>query len=488
MLKIVIADDEKFIRKRLMQCIDWDSLGYEVVGEAADGQKLYEIIQSENPDVVITDIKMPVIDGLDVIDKVKRQGYKTEFIVISGYEEFEYAQRSIEIGVFSYVLKPIDKEKLINIIRKLTKKITGTHDLPQMKKKLFKEGKVIDGGVIAMILYYDEVVNTDIVAAITRQCIDTHLSVCYNVDENKKHVILVYKCKGEDEYSLISNMFYDINKNVSNISESAVSIYYSNKIFNEDDLNETVELLRKTEEYRPYIGKRRLEELRTVLRPRKLNITATPDTIEIDLLKYTEEFAFSRIKFMFKELPLPDMNMKMVKSTCLLFTNYLYCALIKNNLSDDNIKTIFREFIEKFETYEFIETMQEAVVNLIDELRNSVLTDDTEGDENYIISQSIKYIEDNIQNDISLREIADSMEISYGYLSRLFNQERYGGFVAQLRQRRIKRAKELLRSSNMKIYEIAYETGFKNAKYFSEVFKKETGVTAVEYRKNKKLK
>ena len=125
MIKLIIADDEELIKKRLIQCIAWEEMGYEVTAEASDGEELLEKIKEYNPDVVLTDIKMPVMDGIEVANAVREMGIKTEFVIISGYDDFMYAQKGIEAGVFSYILKPIDKLRLVEIFKKLATKLNS---------------------------------------------------------------------------------------------------------------------------------------------------------------------------------------------------------------------------------------------------------------------------------------------------------------------------------------------------------------------------
>src|SRR5690554_3938573 len=112
MIRVVIADDETRICKLIIKLIDWDKLGMLIVGTASNGIEALELIQKENPDIVITDIRMPGYDGLDMIERAKGINSDLEFIIISGYGQFEYAKKAIEYGVKDFLLKPINKEEL----------------------------------------------------------------------------------------------------------------------------------------------------------------------------------------------------------------------------------------------------------------------------------------------------------------------------------------------------------------------------------------
>lgn len=112
LLKVVIADDEKRVCLLIQKIIDWESLGYEVAAIANSGTEAYNLIEQYNPDVVITDIRMPGFDGVELIKHTKEQGHHPEFIIISGYKHFEYAHDALKLGVEHYLLKPIDKDEL----------------------------------------------------------------------------------------------------------------------------------------------------------------------------------------------------------------------------------------------------------------------------------------------------------------------------------------------------------------------------------------
>ena len=123
MIKVFLAEDEYVIRAGIRNNVDWEAHGYEFCGEAGDGELAFSLIRKLNPDIVVTDIRMPFMDGLELSRHIKEELPKTEIIILSGYEEFEYAKRSIELGVAQYLLKPISAEKLIEELDRIKEKI-----------------------------------------------------------------------------------------------------------------------------------------------------------------------------------------------------------------------------------------------------------------------------------------------------------------------------------------------------------------------------
>ena len=128
MVKVFLVEDEKFVREGIKNQIDWNAYGFDFVGEAADGESALPLIESLKPDILITDIKMPFMDGLELGRIVKDKFPDTVIIFLSGYDDFDYAQRAIHIGASEYILKPISKEKLLSVLQKVKSVITSKYN------------------------------------------------------------------------------------------------------------------------------------------------------------------------------------------------------------------------------------------------------------------------------------------------------------------------------------------------------------------------
>ncbi|MDR2144685.1 MAG: response regulator [Treponema sp.] len=132
MYTMLVADDEPWIRERIIRSIDWAGAGAIVAGEAADGEEALRLCQKLRPDIVITDIRMPGINGLDFIKALRENGINAKIIIISGYGEFEYAQRAIKLGASDYILKPVENDELLAIVKKCIRELE-----PETRKKPF---------------------------------------------------------------------------------------------------------------------------------------------------------------------------------------------------------------------------------------------------------------------------------------------------------------------------------------------------------------
>lgn len=127
MLRLLIADDEKVIRESLAKCLNWEKIGIQVVGCCADGLEALDCIIDESPDIVITDIKMPGLGGLDLITKMQNIDREIQFIILSGYREFDFAKKAMELGVRWYLLKPVSEEQLMNAVLDTIKSSVQRH-------------------------------------------------------------------------------------------------------------------------------------------------------------------------------------------------------------------------------------------------------------------------------------------------------------------------------------------------------------------------
>lgn len=165
--KVLIVEDEVFMREGLKNLIDWKELGFEIVGEAEDGISAFEFLKKMQVDVLISDIKVPLLSGLDLIERVKREIKNLpEVIIISGYADFEYAKKAIQHGVVNYILKPIEEEELVDTLikvksklkkRELIKKGESLLALERSFKETIESNNIkIENGVYVGIVYFIE--------------------------------------------------------------------------------------------------------------------------------------------------------------------------------------------------------------------------------------------------------------------------------------------------------------------------------------------
>ncbi len=201
MFKVLIADDEQYIRKGIADHIDWDKIGCEIVGLAGDGEEAFEIVKEKQPHVIITDIMMPIMTGLELVEKVREDYPDTYIIIISGYDEFNYVQQALKLGAEDYILKPIDLEYLSEYVYKLRKdyleKVQKEEEYTDLKDKVSESAPVIKGQIIKDIVY-ERVPPEDGILLLGKYD---------KVNDNDQHVIVVaqvddYKSDQKEKFNL----------------------------------------------------------------------------------------------------------------------------------------------------------------------------------------------------------------------------------------------------------------------------------------------
>lgn len=136
MIKLMVVDDEHWIREGLKRTIDWSSHGIQFIGDAEDGCKALELIEAHVPEIIISDIKMPTMDGMDLMEEIKKRGIDTKVIFISGFSDFEYAQKAVKLGAFDYILKPVEEPILLEIIERCISEIKQKQELNSRLQEL----------------------------------------------------------------------------------------------------------------------------------------------------------------------------------------------------------------------------------------------------------------------------------------------------------------------------------------------------------------
>ena len=375
--KLLLVDDEKPIRKKLINNTDWKAEGYQIFA-AANGEEALKIIMEKGIDILVTDIQMPKLSGMNLIEKAKRNSSHLKVIVISGYAEFEYAQKSIRFGVNDYLLKPFRSKKLLEVVNKAKEELIKEKDNEQR-------------------------------LAVLRGEISSY------INENKLDTI--YNWLIDDQFFQHQSLIMD------RIDLEAVL-----KRGSKEDVLETVNKI--------------IEELKAVeLNKEKLFVVLNNLILE----------SFKIIK---------DLDYQ----------------------AEDLMEIIDKERIENLNYGEIKEVeiiLKEFLLRLHD------LISFTPGEKNAeIISEMKAYIAENYQDGITLSELARKFNLSTGHLSNLFHEESGESFSDYLNMIRLNKAKELLKTTDDKIYQIADQLGFNDAYYFSSWFKKLVGASPTTYRDN----
>ncbi len=526
MLKVIIADDEERICKLIHALVDWESLSMEVVATAHNGPEVLELVEKYSIDLLITDIRMPGMSGLDVIQTLKKEKPEMEIIIISGYAHFEYAKAAISYGVGNYLLKPINKTELISTLEKVRDGILNKRAIEENTNQLIqkneKDIKRIQRLLIDYLLEQKcknmnlEELNEEyhlhmhpgcfqafwlkmdgltkditpngmgIVMGKVEQllekslepvCIEmviTHKStscigiINYDTDKQGEVKQILKKCLAQLEYE--KTLYGDVTFTMS-ISAGINNTDNLVDILNEVELIIKERILRGT-------GKI-LEKIVIEKKVRDQNILETYLRMITQAIEFrSPEESESTIRFMMEEIK----KSKDLHGYEILDIVHSCGNLFLSQINVENRQECLLHFDERCEQCRNVEELFTILKELQDDhIRR--LQKQYEDDVNRPIRQAKQYIQNHYSEPISLETVSEIVGLSPAYFSTLFKKYEKEGFAKYLINVRIEQAKIILRETNMSVSEVCKKVGYNDLKHFNHTFEKMTGVKPATYRK-----
>jgi two-component system, response regulator YesN len=204
-IKVLLVDDEEMIRQGIADSIDWEKLNMKVIGHAEDGEDALIIFNEHTPQLILTDIKMPFMDGLELVEKVKSQNPDTYIIIISGYDEFHYAQKAIKLGAHDFILKPIDLDDLEKMLSKISQdydsKLHKENEEKVLKEKVDNSLHILQASFLKDLLFSN--VDPDSIAEKVKELQIKEASygnvLLFKVDENENTKNVLSNLSGDEE-------------------------------------------------------------------------------------------------------------------------------------------------------------------------------------------------------------------------------------------------------------------------------------------------
>lgn len=537
MLKILIVDDELDICELIHKLIDWEDLGLVSLGSSQNGVDAMEIILRQKPDIVITDIQMPGMTGLEVIERASQQKLPTKFIVISGYREFEYAQQAIRFGVEDYLLKPISKTDLNLLLRRLLQESGAVRERraseDAIRKELQQKTAVLRGNELRQTLTdFSRTFHAELFAfqpgvfwgicvhASCRDKTDIHQGTIQKVLENvSMRIRESFKEQVFDSEYIVTDcnaymlMNYSEERHFSYRQRCEVlqrllmeaSTQYQNlrltfaagaPVYDEGDIWRTLENAERASVLRLYTGSDKVIEYQRLR-------ASLPDSPECRFSAEDIQTLMSRVETLQK-----DAALSLIRSVYGGFRT-------ANSFSVSNLFNVTRTLILRVRN-------EAAAMGLRDELSlpeeeaSGIPTEDmihqrlancdtVDELEDFLceytaaeidhrsmlqmkkIGEPIRiaqeYVRTHIDRQISLEEVSERAFVSAGYLSTLFKERTGKNFSDYVIETRIEEAKRLLRDPSLNVCGIAERVGYADQRHFSKVFQKMVGVTPTAYRK-----
>ena len=543
MLKIFLAEDEVVVRETIKRMIPWEELGFELVGEAADGEMALPLLIRQQPDLLITDIKMPFMDGLTLARLAKKEIPGLKVVILSGYDDFNYAKQAIGIGVEDYLLKPITKNALIERLSEIRSRyehektqkeyyekfqremqayeknssrdffealVGGSMDMMEVYKRAEKLGLDIVAeaynvliftmdcdedfsgqrdeyssweaeslellenffaGHSSAMLFRSNIFSYGVLLKGQRETIEENTRAC--VDEIRK---ILSRQDGRREW------FLAVGQSVERLSQIQKSYHTASRAFSQRYLYDENILYYDEMETMEHPGVQAETEDNAYLQ--KVDVNAlNPAILQKFLSNGLQEETENFVKDYFYAIGQEPMESLVFRNYVILNVRFSVISFIKGLGCDTNE-------MESADTEEVLaesgKNMESAIAYAKKMISQAIeIRDQNSGNKNRsILKTAVDFIDSHyMDEEISLNTVANVANVSSNHFSALFSQNMGQTFIEYLTTLRMNKAKELLRCTGMRSSEIAGEIGYKDAHYFSYLFKKTQGMTPSDYRK-----
>lgn len=542
MLKVFLVEDEFIVRNGIKNSINWEKEGFSFVGEASDGELAYPLIKDLHPDILITDIRMPFMDGIELSEQVHELYPEIRIIILSGYGEFTYAQKAIKIGVEEYLLKPISSAQLLESVKKVAGVIVKEREEQQLLKQYAdgaKENRQRDWSKFMMKLMTQDV---SVMQVLQQQ---KEFSVDLNAGA---YGVMLFKLRKKGDEIGYSEQAVIAMDAVKSYLEQESDLY-----FMENGIEGLILLLTGQDKLRV---SNRMEEAahcldRIVRSKENLEYFGSMGTVVTRLNELKKSYYYAKKRYILRfmrdwnrfEKQEKDATGSILENSSCMDPSYLvtmghrrelvekflkvgtieevegFLSSYLENLGESNIQSlIFRQYVamdfymcvigyeeqmslddskltrKKMDINQIarqIDTVDKLKTYLTQLLKNNIIRREEKVGRRYsdLIDDARRYIDQHYaEEEISLNQVARVVNMSPSYFSLVFGREAGQTFVEYLTALRMDKAKELLMCSSLRTSEIGYEVGYKDPHYFSYIFKKTQKCAPKEYRARRKPK
>lgn len=532
--KVLIVDDEYLIRELLEQAVNWENIGCEVVGKASCPAEVYDFLDENLVDIIITDINMPVVDGVTMSRVIKQQYSKIKIIILTGYDEFEYAKKSIKIGIDDYILKPINEAEIEASILRVIEKIHSEEkqayefeslkerlrqNMPYLKEKFFLEllqnsltiHDILERGQFFGLEFQSEFFQVALVQLILpaeqslteeerqlllfriKNMIEQNFSNIENIQilfDGQERIVIIdcdHQVNRLEELNYLlkiikQNIQWDIGMGIGGVKKSIEDM----RISYQEALNalqyktilgnnlvihfDDIGMITETHSDFPSIDESELNELQFLIKA----------GLKDNAISYVEEL-YNKMSVYGQRDEKNYIGHMRVQTTRVISVLYYMISSMNIKLLEitnekdcfDNIYTLRTIPDAKEHVVQFVS----KIVNYINDIQKHKVNDFIEDIEKYIIER----IGD---HGLTLKGTADHFYINPSYLSRVYKQKKGISFKEYVNKIRMEKAMELLRNTDLKVYVIGEQVGIPDPNYFSSCFKKFMDMSVSEYKKS----
>lgn len=538
MLSVLVVEDEPRSRKGIINLIKELRPEY-IINGSKNGEEALKFIELNNVDILITDIKMPIMDGLQLTKIIVENKKNIKIIIISAYDYFDYAQQAIRIGVFDYLIKPVDKVKVINTIFRVEDKIKNERLKLDEKEKLLNEisnamsiytqtklNKWLDGdldeherdeieccfpykGRGCIILCFIEDYKEQIINCTTDEIQEIMINVKYWLNDLIKPYgnFISFYIQGDNvniKLVTVLNVYDDFTNNNENFTdkmyeliniirsqynvESAIGISKIYENINEN-LKKAYEEASIAINYKFYFGSNKIINylnIESSYKKQQFKKLIEEDAlieafIKLDCKKAIEIMGQIIDKLIEKEYPYPKFLIDKIINIMVKLAETIEMKMVDENYT--NLILNMKDELANCKQFQGLnKKCEQLLLNLLEIQKRS---DNNKTVNSIVMEKCIEYININYKCPISLEQIAAKFYFNSSYFSSYFKNYTGVNFSQYVLKLRLKKAIELLENTNLKIYEISEKVGYTDSKYFIRIFKNQFRVSPEEYRRLK---
>lgn len=529
--RIILVDDEEEVRKGMIRKLDWQKLGFEVVGDAENGEEALEKIEQLEPEVVMTDIRMPYMDGLTLTARIRQKYPSIKVLIFSGFDDFEYAQQAIKLNVTEYVLKPVNMEEMTEILNRVRENLDSEieqrrnvdslrerylNSLPILRELFLND--MVRGGVDSTLIemklkeygvnilharkWVIALVSIEVGEESEERILSRHrelipISVRSLIEDNLKSscrfvlfntsagiTLIAAMDEGNTQTGLIDRLG-DVCKECRRILEVTVTIAVGHSCTSLEKIGETYQSAVDALGYKAIVGAGKTIYINDVepMSRGKLQLDALDEAELVAAIKFAPGDKIQEvIGTLMGRMGDAKVHMRQHQLYMLSIVNCITQLMQQYNLNPGDMFDVQGQYTDILSAMERREDFEAWILKV--SLRMSeAMNKERDNTTRRAILEAKQYIQDNYQNpELSVEMLCRRLHMSPAYFSTMFRKETGQTYIAYLTEVRLNKAVELLNETDDKTYVIAQKVGYQEQNYFSYVFKKRFGVSPTKFR------
>lgn len=523
---VLLVDDEEEVLQVIRKKINWEGLGFSVIGYADNGVKALEMVEEFQPDVVMTDIKMPYMDGMELSKRIKTEFPATKILIFTGFDEFEYAKEAIHLEVEEYILKPVNSVELTNVFTQMKIKLDQeisekrstqilkkyyAESLPFLKTNFYStliEGKIQGKEVEKYLADYQITFTGPYYCCLVVHTSSTQVAegmnpvlLAMSVQKQAKerlgerwkakcfsylgNTVMIAQLEDENEISELTDECDRFCKYARRIIGAVVTVGVGWVCSDILELSSSYSSAREAVSYRALYGTCRAINIKEIAPQETGEATIPSDAGISNLFKMIrlspkEDIMKEANQYMNRVFP-PSKSLQQHHIAVMELVSVLYRFAASNDISTDVFSGDMGELYGKL-TEMAPDVLRKWFVDICLAFRENLINSRNRSTKSFVL-RAQEYVRDHYgDTDLSLDSICENLGVSNSYFSTIFKKETGKSFISYLTDYRMDQAAQRLVATDKKSYAIAKEVGYADPNYFSYVFKRQFGASPSKYR------